>query len=113
MRRRTVRPAGVDVAAGAVPAVADAGIAGGREDDVAVRQPLRFGVRHREILAIRPLLGERETRHPARRKVHLVERGAVAVVVVPHIEEQRRPVPGEIWMGDKAFRLVDQHLMRD
>ena len=108
-----VRPAAVDVAARAVPAVADAREACGGEHDVAVREPDRLRVRDGEVLSVHALLGERDAHGFARREVHRVEGDAVVRVVVTHREDERLAVPREVGVRDEPVGLVEDHLVRD
>jgi len=85
-------------------------VAGGREDDAAVRQERGLAVGHGQRLAV---LHERESEllHLPRREVHRVEIVGIGVEIVAHGKHQRLGVPRETRIADRAFGLLQQHLV--
>jgi len=104
--------AAIDVAARAVPAIADMHVARRREDDPPVGQKRRLAVGDREWPAIFED-GEGDLPHPARRQVHRVEVVGVGFEILAHGEYKRARVPGQGWIADRPGGLLQQHLVLD
>ncbi len=104
--------AGINVPAGAVPAIANMHVARRREDDTAIRQECRLAIRDGQGFVVFPE-GECDLGHSARRHIHRIEVIGAGIEGVSHGKHQRASVPGEIWVADRAFGLFKQHLILD